>query len=110
MDERDGKTTVPEDHHINEEDLLITIGQFVNFLQDRNRSTICPLCGHEGEWIIHGGDIRGESEFLHIYALLHPAGRGFVLPAIMMECPQCAFLHYTNAATVVDFLRGQKHD
>lgn len=86
--------------------LLVTSSELVNFLEAKGRSIKCPFCQYSGPWMFHlkPNKLAPNGErYLNFYKTPSLHGAGY-MPMLAVSCPSCAHLTFLDASTVLQFL------
>lgn len=85
-------------------DVNVTLGQFIQFLTNVERSSKCPVCPHDGVWnfYIDKSVSAGHESPMAITNMVsrYAASSSDTYPVFTMECPNCGHMLYTNAHAV----------
>lgn len=90
-------------------DLVIPMAELVRFLSYVGRSKKCPLCPHEGEWLVHAHEEDGR-QVMNIYTMGDGRENGNVYPFVALECPGCGFTPMTSAFRLKEFSESGKDE
>lgn len=93
-------------------DFSVTLEQFTQFLTIVGRSSKCPVCPHDGEWLFYI-DKSSSSGLDSPMAITDMVTRYAKSPSdtyhvFTMECPNCGNLAFTNANMVIRKLKGNE--
>ncbi|WP_149086943.1 hypothetical protein [Pseudomonas prosekii] len=91
-------------------DVNITLGQFIQFLTDVERSSRCPVCPHDGIWnfYIDKSVSAGMQSPMAITRMIstYAVSPQDTYPVFTMECPNCGHMIYTNAHAVAKKIKA----
>ncbi|HTN30064.1 MAG TPA: hypothetical protein VL178_04415 [Pseudomonas sp.] len=92
---------------ITQDDVTFTVSEFMEFLAATGRSSKCPVCPHQGDWIFH---TMPDNETVAIYAAKHFGMDDGYMPVAYMECPTCGFLQQTSLFAVMYHRKGVRNE
>ncbi|UUC20772.1 hypothetical protein [Pseudomonas asiatica] len=90
-------------------DVTVKLEDFIRFLTNVGRSSKCPVCPHDGEWLFYIDQTKntGMASPMAVTDVItkYAEAPSDTYPVFTMECPNCGFLTYTNANLVVKKLK-----
>tara|TARA_R110001606_G_scaffold44622_1_gene116692 strand:+ start:361 stop:696 length:336 start_codon:yes stop_codon:yes gene_type:complete len=90
-------------------EMMIPMERFIQFLKHTSRSTKCPLCPHQGEWLVHAHEYEGQ-QMMNIYTMGDGRENNNVYPFVALECPRCGFTPMTSAFKLKEFVESIKDE
>lgn len=94
-------------------DVAVTLKQFTSFLASVRRSSKCPVCPHDGAWnfyIDRSGGANNQSPMaISKMVTSYANAPDDTYPVFSMECPNCAYMIYTNANSVAKKIKAQEN-
>ncbi|WP_312288827.1 hypothetical protein [Stutzerimonas nitrititolerans] len=99
----------PQSGPVTEEDLTFSLSQLMEYLAAKGRSTQCPMCPHNGEWIFHTGTDDETDPRVLIFGCQNSSEQGVYTPFALMECPRCGFMPSTSLFAVHHYFKDKKN-